>query len=56
MTRDSLCRSIGLGGRRAADFLLFGLKAIDLYRLTQIADRLDVSRAILATIPSDHYG
>jgi hypothetical protein len=43
MTRDSLCRDIGVGGRRAADFLLLGLKAIDLYRLAQIADRLDVS-------------
>jgi transcriptional regulator with XRE-family HTH domain len=43
MTRDSLSRSIGLGGRREVEFLLHGLKAIDLYRLTQIADRLDVS-------------
>jgi hypothetical protein len=43
VTRDSLCRSIGLGRRRAADFLLFGLKAINLYRLTQIADSLEVS-------------
>jgi transcriptional regulator with XRE-family HTH domain len=43
MTRDSLARSIGLSGRRAAEFLLHGLKAIDLYRLTQIADRLEVS-------------
>jgi hypothetical protein len=43
MTRDSVCRDIGLGGRRAANFLLLGLKAIDLYRLAQIADRLEVS-------------
>jgi transcriptional regulator with XRE-family HTH domain len=43
MTRDTLSRSIGLGGRRAVDFLLHGLQAIDLYRLTQIADRLEVS-------------
>src|SRR5215469_5878421 len=43
MTRDSLARSIGLGGRCAADFLLHGLKALDLYRLTQIADKLEVS-------------
>ena len=43
MTRDKLCRDIGLGGRRAADFLLVGLKAIDLYRVCQIADALDVS-------------
>ena len=27
----------------SADFLIQGLKAIDLYRLCQIADRLDVS-------------
>lgn len=43
MTRDRLCRDIGLGGSRAADFLLVGLKTIDLYRGCQIADRLDVS-------------
>ena len=43
MTRDSLCRSIGLGGRRAADFLLSGLKVLDLARVCQIADALDVS-------------
>jgi transcriptional regulator with XRE-family HTH domain len=43
MTRDTLCRDIGLGGRRAADFLILGLKAIDFNRLTQIADRLEVS-------------
>ena len=43
MTRDRVCASIGMGGRRSADFLIQGLKAIDLYRLCQIADRLDVS-------------
>jgi len=43
MTRDSLCRSIGLGGRREVQFLLHGLKAIDLCRLTQVADKLEVS-------------
>ncbi len=43
MTRDNLCRSIGLGGRRAADFLLVGLRVLDLTRVCQIADALDVS-------------
>jgi len=43
MTWDRLCRDIGLGGRRAADFLVIGVKAIDLYRLCQIADVLEVS-------------
>jgi hypothetical protein len=43
MTRDTLSRDIGLGGRRAADFLILRLKAIDFNRLTQIADRLEVS-------------
>jgi hypothetical protein len=42
-TPSQVARSIGLGGRRAVDLELFGLKAIDLYRLSQIADRLDVS-------------
>jgi transcriptional regulator with XRE-family HTH domain len=43
MTQDALCRSIGIGGRRAVDLRLIGLKALDLYRVCQIADRLDVS-------------
>jgi hypothetical protein len=43
MTRDSLCRSIGLTGPRATEFLLYGLKAINLCLLTQIADKLEVS-------------
>jgi hypothetical protein len=43
MTHERLCRSIGLGGRPAIDFALFGIKAIDINRLAQIADRLDVS-------------
>jgi transcriptional regulator with XRE-family HTH domain len=43
MTRDKLCASIGMGSRRATDFLIGGLKAVDLYRLCQMADRLDVS-------------
>jgi transcriptional regulator with XRE-family HTH domain len=43
MTEHQLCRSVGLAGRREVDFELFGLKAIDINRLAQIADRLDVS-------------
>ena len=43
MTQAAVCRSIGLGGRRALDFHSIGLRALDLYRVAQIADRLDVS-------------
>ena len=42
-TSDAVCRSIGMGGRRALDVHLLGLRALDLYRVCQIADRLDVS-------------
>ena len=43
MTHDAVCRSIGMGGRRTVDLDFAGLRALDIYRLTQIADRLDVS-------------
>ncbi len=43
LTHDCLCASIGIGGRRAVDLYAQGLKALDLYRVCQIADRLDVS-------------
>jgi transcriptional regulator with XRE-family HTH domain len=43
LTHDRLCASIGIGGRRALDLNVSGLKAIDLYRVCQIADKLDVS-------------
>jgi hypothetical protein len=43
MTEHQLCRSVGSAGRREVGFELFGLKAIDINRLAQIADRLDVS-------------
>ena len=43
MTQEALCRSIGLGSRRALDVSILGLRALDLYRVCQIADRLDVS-------------
>ncbi len=43
MTAEGLCRSIGLGGRRAVEPHVAGIKAIDIYRLAQIADGLGVS-------------
>jgi transcriptional regulator with XRE-family HTH domain len=43
MTPDSLARSIGMGARRAIDLECAGLKALDIHRLSQIADRLNVS-------------
>ena len=43
ITSDKLCRSIGLGGRRVIDLEFSGLKVLDIHRLGQIADRLDVS-------------
>jgi len=38
-----LTPSIELGGRRALVLQVAGLRALDLYRVCQIADRLDVS-------------
>jgi hypothetical protein len=43
LTHDQLCASIGLGGRRKVDLAFSGLKVLDIYRLAQIADRLEVS-------------
>ena len=43
MKPEAVFRSIGLGGRRALDLQFAGLRALDLYRVCQIADRLDVS-------------
>jgi transcriptional regulator with XRE-family HTH domain len=43
ITRDRLCAGIRMDGRRTTSFLIQGLKAIDLYRVCQIADKLDVS-------------
>ena len=40
ITSDKLCRSIGLGARRVIEYS--GLKVLDIYRLAQIADRLEV--------------
>jgi hypothetical protein len=41
MTRDQLCASIGAG--RRVDLVFLGLKALDIHRLAQVADRLEVS-------------
>jgi hypothetical protein len=44
MKPDAVYRSVGIGGRRALDLQSVGvLSALDLYRVCQIADRLDVS-------------
>ncbi len=43
MTSDAVCRSIGIGGLRALDVHYSGLRALDLYRVCQLADRLEVS-------------
>jgi transcriptional regulator with XRE-family HTH domain len=43
LTQNKLCASIGIGGRRAIDLDAVGLKALDIYRLGQIADKLGVS-------------
>jgi hypothetical protein len=43
MKPEAVYRSIGMGGRRALDFQSIGLRVLDLYRVCQIADRLDVS-------------
>ena len=41
---DAVYRSIGLGARRTLDMQTVGvLRALDLHRLCQIADRLNVS-------------
>jgi len=43
MTNDKLCASIGIGGRHAVEFSTQGIKALDLHRVCQIADRLNIS-------------
>jgi hypothetical protein len=43
LTPDRLAASIGLSSRRRVDLASSGLKVLDIYRLAQIADRLDVS-------------
>jgi len=62
MIPDRLCASIGLGGRRSVDLASSGLKVLDIYRLAQIADRLDVSidwllgRSDVMELPQDEKG
>jgi hypothetical protein len=43
MSHLALCRGIGLSPKKAVDLQYSPLKALDLYRVTQIADALDVS-------------
>jgi hypothetical protein len=43
MTQEAVLRSIGMGARSTLEFHSVGLPALDLYRVCQIADRLDVS-------------
>jgi transcriptional regulator with XRE-family HTH domain len=43
MTHEELCSSVGFGGRRTIDIIYSDLRALDIERLAQIADRLDVS-------------
>jgi len=56
---DAVCRSIGLGSRRRVDLAYSGLKALDIYRLAQVADRLGVSmdwllgRSDVMVLPED---
>ncbi|MGA7329409.1 MAG: hypothetical protein WBX25_34245 [Rhodomicrobium sp.] len=43
MTHSALCKGIGLAPRKAIDLEYTPLNSIDLYRVTQIADKLEVS-------------
>ncbi len=62
MTHDAVCRCIGMGGRRRIDLDFAGLRALDIYRLAQIADRLDISvdwllgRSDVMELPRDRNG
>ncbi len=40
---DAVCRSIGMGGRRALNVEHSGLRGLDLHRVRQVADKLEVS-------------
>jgi hypothetical protein len=42
-TETKVCSSIGLGSKRALHLALAGPRAIDVWRLCQIADQVDVS-------------
>ncbi len=43
MSHSALCRGIGLSPRKALEIEYYPLKTLDLYRVSQIADKLDVS-------------
>jgi hypothetical protein len=43
MTYSALCKGIGLSPKKAVDLEYSPLKALDLYRVGQIADKLEVS-------------
>ena len=43
MTQEAVLCGISMGGGPALDFQSIGLRALDLYRVCQISDRLDVS-------------
>jgi hypothetical protein len=43
MTHDQLCASTGLGSRGRVDLAFSGLKTLDIHRLAQIVDCLEVS-------------
>jgi hypothetical protein len=42
-TETKVCSQIGIGSKRAIHLALAGAQAIDVWRLCQIADQLDVS-------------
>ena len=42
-TPDRVAKIIGMGSRRVVNIEYVGLKGLDIHRLAQIADRLDVS-------------
>jgi transcriptional regulator with XRE-family HTH domain len=43
LTHQRLCASVGIGGKSAINLTISGEKALSLYRVAQIADRLEVS-------------
>ncbi|MGA7326064.1 MAG: hypothetical protein WBX25_16660 [Rhodomicrobium sp.] len=43
MSHSALCRGIGLSPRKALEIEYYPLKTLDLYRVSQIADKLEVS-------------
>ncbi len=43
MSHTALCKGIGLAPRKAIEIEYYPLKTLDLYRVSQIADKLEVS-------------